>query len=175
MVTFTIDIPSNFTAQEIESWLARQGYTRVHKQSKKSIEVIQDRLRSTKANKGRLVEAIEAALRYGQGTLKLYDLDETKKAVNPRAFSVALQCAKCKIRYKEPVPSHFSFNSPMGACDSCRGFGRIMGIDYRLVIPDESKTIAGGAVKVFQTETNKICQRDMELRKTNRQTKKMGH
>jgi len=162
MVTFTIDIPSNFTAQEIEGWLARQGYTRVHKQSKKRIEVIQDRLRCSKTNKGRLVEAIEAALRYGQGTLKLYELDENKKAINPRAFSVALQCAKCKIRYKEPVPSHFSFNSPMGACESCRGFGRIMGIDYRLVIPDESKTIAGGAVKVFQSETNKICQRDME-------------
>jgi len=162
MVTFTIDIPSNFSAQEIESWLARQGYTRVHKQNKKHIEVIQDRLRGTKANKGRLVEAIEAALRYGQGTLKLYDINENKKAVKPRAFSVALQCAKCNIRYKQPVPSHFSFNSPMGACESCRGFGRIMGIDYRLVIPDESKTIAGGAVKVFQTETNKICQRDME-------------
>jgi len=162
MVTFTIDIPENFTSEEIESWLARQGYTRVHKQSKKSIEVIQDRLRCTTANKGRLVEAIEAALRYGQGTLKLYDLDDNKKAFNPRAFSVALQCAKCKIRYKEPVPSHFSFNSPMGACESCRGFGRTMGIDYRLVIPDESKTLAEGAVKVFQTETNKICQRDME-------------
>ena len=162
MVTFTIDIPENFTSTEIESWLARQGYTRVHKQTKKSIEVIQDRLRCTTANKGRLVEAIEAALRYGQGLLKLYDLDDNKKAFNPRAFSVALQCAKCKIRYKEPVPSHFSFNSPMGACDSCRGFGRIMGIDYRLVIPDESKSLADGAVKVFQTETNKICQRDME-------------
>ncbi len=162
MVTFTIDIPANFSAEEIESWLARQGYTRVHKQSKKSIEVIQDRLRATKANKGRLVEAIEAALRYGQGSLKLYELDDNKKAIKPRAYSVALQCAKCKIQYKEPVPSHFSFNSPMGACESCRGFGRIMGIDYRLVIPDESKSLIGGAVKVFQTETNKICQRDME-------------
>jgi len=162
MVTFTIDIPENFSSKEIESWLARQGYTRVHKQSKKSIEVIQDRLRGTKANKGRLVEAIEAALRYGQGTLKLYDINDEKKPVSPRAFSVALQCAKCKIRYKEPVPSHFSFNSPMGACDSCRGFGRIMGIDYRLVIPDESLSLADGAIKVFQSPTNLICQRDME-------------
>jgi len=162
MVTFTIDIPANFSADEIESWLARQGYTRIHRQTKTSIEVIQDRLRTTKANQGRLVEAIEAALRYGQGALKLYDLDDNKKTTNKRAYSVALQCAKCNIKYKEPVPSHFSFNSPMGACESCRGFGRIMGIDYRLVIPDESKTIKEGAVKVFQTETNKICQRDME-------------
>ncbi len=162
MVTFTIDIPANFSATEIEDWLARQGYTRIHKQTKNSIEVIQDRLRSTKANQGRLVEAIEAAIRYGQGALKLYDLNEHKKATNKRAYSVALQCDKCNIKYKEPVPSHFSFNSPMGACESCRGFGRIMGIDYRLVIPDETKTIKEGAVKVFQTETNKICQRDME-------------
>ncbi len=161
MVTFIIDIPTNFTSDEIESWLARQGYTRVHRQTKKTIEVIQDRLRSTKANTGRLVEAIEAALRFGQGTLKLYDLNDEKKAVNPRAFSVALQCAKCKIQYKQPVPSNFSFNSPMGACESCRGFGRIMGIDYRLVIPDESISLADGAVKVFQSKTNQICQRDM--------------
>jgi len=162
MVTFTIDIPANFSASEIEDWLARQGYTRVHKQSKKSIEVIQDRLRCTKANKGRLVEAIEAALRYGQGSLKLYEINENKKAIKPRSYSVALHCAKCNIRYKQPLPSHFSFNSPMGACESCRGFGRIMGIDYRLVIPDESLSLLEGAVKVFQTETNKICQRDME-------------
>ena len=162
MVTFTIDIPSNFTSDEIQDWLARQGYTRVHKQTKKSIEVIQDRLRTTTANKGRLVEAIEAALRYGQGTLKLYDINEDKKAVKPRTYSVALKCAKCNIRYKQPLPSHFSFNSPMGACECCRGFGRVMGIDYRLVIPDESISLQEGAVKVFQTETNKICQRDME-------------
>ena len=162
MVTFTIDIPANFTASEIEDWLARQGYTRVHRQSKKSLEVIQDRLRCNNANKGRLVEAIEAALRYGHGLLKLYDIDKHKKAIRPRTYSVALHCAKCDIKYKQPLPSHFSFNSPMGACESCRGFGRIMGIDYRLVIPDESLSLLEGAVKVFQTETNKICQRDME-------------
>ena len=162
MVTFSIDIPDNFSKDEVQSWLARQGYTRVHKQHKKSLEVIQDRLRCSRANQGRLVEAIEAALRYGHGKLKIYELTDEKKAVKPRAYSTAMHCDKCNIRYQTPIPSHFSFNSPIGACEDCRGFGRIMGIDYRLVIPDESKSLSEGAIKVFQSETNKICQRDME-------------
>jgi excinuclease ABC subunit A len=169
MVTFSIDIPGNFSASEIEDWLARQGYTRIHKRSKNTVEVIQDRLRTTKANFGRLVEAIEAALRYGQGKVTLYELDDERKARKPKSYSVTLQCAKCNIKYKDPTPSSFSFNSPIGACETCRGFGRVMGIDYRLVLPDDRKTLAQGAVKVFQTETNKICQRDME-----KEAKKQG-
>ena len=59
------------------------------------------------------------------------------------------------------MPSLFSFNSPVGACETCRGFGRIIGIDYGLVIPDESKTLAGGAIKPWQTKSNKECQDDL--------------
>ncbi len=59
------------------------------------------------------------------------------------------------------MPSLFSFNSPVGACETCRGFGRIIGIDYGLVIPDETKTLAGGAVKPWQTKSYKECQDDL--------------
>ena len=59
------------------------------------------------------------------------------------------------------MPSLFSFNSPVGACESCRGFGRIIGIDYGLVVPDETKTLAGGAVKPWQTKSYKECQDDL--------------
>jgi len=115
MVTFRVPIPENFSADEIQDWLARQGYTRVHGQTKKYIDVIQDRLKNNADNLGRFMEAIEA----------------------------------------------FSFNSPIGACETCKGFGRVIGIDYRLAIPDVSKTLDGGAVKVFQTEKSSICQREM--------------
>jgi len=130
--------------------------------SKKKLDVIQDRLRPTKDNSGRFVEAIEAGLRYGQGKVTVHELDDKRESKRATTYSVALQCEKCKRRYKEPLPSSFSFNSPMGACDTCRGFGRVIGIDYRLAIPDESKSIKGGVVKVFQTEKGMICQRDME-------------
>src|SRR5690606_5893021 len=55
-------------------------------------------------------------------------------------FSAGLHCAECDIEYREPIPNFFSFNSPIGACDTCRGFGRVIGVDWSLVVPDESKT-----------------------------------
>ena len=81
--------------------------------------------------------------------------------VNDRRFSSDLHCAECDIHYRDPVPNLFSFNSPIGACETCRGFGRTIGIDYDLVIPDNTKTLAGGAVKPWQTESYSECQDDM--------------
>ena len=57
------------------------------------------------------------------------------------ALLADLHCADCDIHYAEPTPSLFSFNSPIGACETCRGFGRVIGVDYGLVIPDEAKTL----------------------------------
>jgi excinuclease UvrABC ATPase subunit len=72
-----------------------------------------------------------------------------------------LHCADCDIHYREPTPSLFSFNSSLGACDTCRGFGRVIGIDFGLVIPDVGKTLRGGAIKPWQTESNRECQEDL--------------
>jgi len=162
MVTFAVTIPENFSAEEITDWLGRQGYTRVHKQTRSRIDVIQDRMRSSDDNRGRFIEAVEAGLRYGQGKVSVHVLNDERESVSERTYSIALRCEKCDIRYREPMPSSFSFNSPLGACETCKGFGRVIGIDYRLAIPDTGKTLAGGAVKVFQTEKSKVCQRDME-------------
>ncbi len=161
LVTFKITVPDNFSHEEIESWLQRQGYNRIHQHGKKTIEVIQDRLRLSTKNRGRLHEALEGALRYGQGQTSIYPLDENKQAGQALEFSSALHCAPCGITYEEPLPSLFSFNSPLGACEACRGFGRVMGIDYDLVIPDESLSLVEGAIKPWQTKTNAICQRDL--------------
>jgi excinuclease ABC subunit A len=76
-------------------------------------------------------------------------------------FSSDLHCAHCDIHYRDPVPSLFSFNSPIGACETCRGFGRTIGVDWGLVIPDESKTLREGAVKPWQTQSYKECQDDL--------------
>nr|MBX2886656.1 excinuclease ABC subunit UvrA [Granulosicoccus sp.] len=161
MITFNVRVPDNFSESEIEDWLNRQGYNRIHARRKGSLDIIQDRLRLTKENRGRLTEAVEAALKYGQGELSVYPLNAERQPGKPQHFSSRLRCARCKIDFQNATPSLFSFNSPVGACDSCRGFGRTMGIDYRLVIPDENKTLRGGAIKVWQSKTNAICQRDM--------------
>lgn len=161
LITFTVTIPDNFSSEEIETWLKRQGYTRLHKRHASSIEVIQDRTRLNLHNRGRVTEALEAAFKHGAGTAIVYPLDDDAKPQRALKFSADFICAACQIRFRQPVPSLFSFNSPMGACDACRGFGRTMGIDYNLVVPNESLTLAGGAIKPWQTKTNEICQNDL--------------
>ena len=132
------------------------------------------------AEKARVVEAIEAALRVGNGRVNVF-VDDTEPSPRPLPhpdplprerenrgegdiwrFSTDLHCPDCDIHYSDPTPSRFSFNSPIGACDTCRGFGRVIGVDFGLVIPDESKSLAGGAVKPFRTKSFEECQDDIE-------------
>src|SRR5690606_7423275 len=65
------------------------------------------------------------------------------------------------LRYADPIPSMFSFNSPVGACEACRGFGRVIGVDLGLVIPDERLTLRAGAIKTIQTPAWKEAQDDL--------------
>lgn len=161
MVTFTVAVPDNFSSDEVQDWLQRQGYTRVHRQKKKAIEVIQDRTRLTSQNRARLIEGLEAAFKHGKGIARIYPLNDEREPEKAMVYSSDFACASCRISFKQPVPSLFSFNSPIGACDDCRGFGRVMGIDYNLVVPNESLSLAQGAIKPWQTKTNEICQRDL--------------
>lgn len=161
MITFKITVPDNFSAEEIENWLQRQGYTRLHKRGKKTIEVIQDRVKLANTNRGRITEALEASFRHGHGIAYVYPLDAERKPGKAVTFSAEFSCAACKRQFSEPTPSLFSFNSPIGACEDCRGFGRTMGIDFNLVVPNESLSLAEGAIKPWQTKTNAICQRDL--------------
>ena len=164
MVTFDVPVPESFSAAEIVRLLAGQGYTRVHREHPDRIEVIADRLRldsGSSDRRARAVEAIERALNAGRGRLTVYQLDAQHRARSPRRFSTTLHCAGCDIEYREPLPSMFSFNSPLGACETCRGFGRTMGIDYGLVVPDESKTLGEGAIRPWLSKSYRQCQRDL--------------
>ncbi|MFO7982065.1 MAG: excinuclease ABC subunit UvrA [Desulfuromonadales bacterium] len=161
LITFPVTVPHNFTVEEIRELLARQGYRRLHREEEDFLEVVQDRLRLDGDKRQRLVEDLEAALRVGQGRVTVYALDSEKKTGEPRYFSADLHCPDCDLHFHDPVPSFFSFNSPLGACETCRGFGRVIGVDDSLVIPDESKSLAEGAVKPWQTESYRECQNDL--------------
>ncbi len=185
VIAFPVDVPHNFSEEEVLRLLAAQGYTRIHARHGKTLEMVQDRFRFSGAERARVIEALEAALRVGQGRANVYaEPQPLSPTLSPEGrggetlpspasgrgvggegavwkFSTDLHCAECDIHYAEPAPSSFSFNSPLGACEACRGFGRIIGVDFGLVIPDESKTLAGGAVKPWQSESYRESQRDM--------------
>jgi excinuclease ABC subunit A len=167
VITFPVTVPKNFSEQEVTALLERQGYTRVHAKSGDTLEVVQDRLRLSGAERARVMEALEAALKVGQGRVNVHALAPTGDAVaSPPArggvapegagvvwkFSTTLHCPDCDIHYAEPTPSLFSFNSPVGACETCRGFGRMIGVDHGLIVPDESLTLRGGAIRPWRTE-----------------------
>src|SRR6187397_1087427 len=162
-ICFPVTVPKNFKEAEVRALLEQQGYSRIHERHGDTLEVVQDRLRLGTAERARVMESIETALRVGRGRVKLHVVDDSDppKSTERWKYSSELHCAECDLSYRDPVPSLFSFNSPVGACETCRGFGRIIGIDYGLVVPDETKTLAGGAVKPWQTKSNKECQDDL--------------
>src|SRR3954463_12701157 len=158
LITFPVPIPKNFSEKEVEELLARQGYTRFHARTKECIEVIQDRIRMSSAERQRVIEALEAALKIGQGRVNIFVEEQT----TTWRYSSDLHCADCDIHYSEPTPAAFSFNSPLGACEACRGFGRVIGVDFGLVVPDEAKTLREGCVRPWQSPSFKECQDDLE-------------
>ncbi|HEY6452962.1 MAG TPA: excinuclease ABC subunit UvrA [Steroidobacteraceae bacterium] len=161
LVCFPVPLPPRMKLAELRAELAKLGYARMHREERQLLTVIQDRLRLESADRSRLIEALEAALRAGHGRLSVHALDPEGHEQRVLRYSSDLHCADCDLHYQDSTQGLFSFNSPVGACDSCRGFGRVIGIDYELVIPDAGKTLAGGAVRPWQTPSYRECQDDL--------------
>ncbi|WP_119353375.1 excinuclease ABC subunit UvrA [Azohydromonas sediminis] len=154
VVTFPVELPANTTAAEVEQWLAASGFARVHGErqagDKKVLDVVADRFRASSAEDVRINEAIETALKRGGGRVDV-QVQRDDGTTDVWRWSTGLHCPESDIRYADPQPSLFSFNSAYGACETCRGFGRVIGVDLGLVIPDGRKTLRNGAIKPFQT------------------------
>ncbi len=90
----------------------------------------------------RLADSLESAFLKGRGYAVVKLLDRGKELRVNQHF----ECASSGIRYEEPDPRLFSFNNPFGACPKCQGFGRSVGIDLDLVVPDKSKSLRQGAI-----------------------------
>jgi excinuclease ABC subunit A len=177
LITFIVPVSEKLSLDESLALISKQGYQRLlldgetvrleealpqlRDQKPASLTIIQDRIRPTKANRARFIEACEQAYHFGKGKLSLVPLNSSDTGHAPRFFSNRLHCANCDIEYREPSPALFSFNHPVGACPACRGFGRIITIDYDLALPDRSKTLAEGVVKPWQSGQSAECHDDL--------------
>ncbi len=175
LVTFDLPLSEKLSVDESLDLIRRQGYQRLLMAGQivrvddlrseapdgtlKALTVIQDRFRVETANRSRFVDACEQAFHFGKGRLSVHpDAEDLGTRIR---FSQSLHCASCDIEYRPPVPALFSFNHPLGACPACRGFGRIITIDYDLVLPDRSQTLSQGVVKPWLTGQGAECQADM--------------
>jgi excinuclease ABC subunit A len=184
LVTFDLPLSEKLSLEESLALVAKQGYHRLLLDGQirrledipsrftfdvsrpASLTVIQDRLSLADANRARFIEACEQAYHFGKAKLAIHELgpngDGTEpKTRSPLRFSNRRHCAECDIEYREPTPALFSFNHPVGACPTCRGFGRIISIDYDLALPDRSRTLAQGVVRPWQTGLGAECQDDL--------------
>lgn len=125
----TIDLETATPAQ-LEEWRASERL------------VVVDRLKWGAVPSERLLDSIRTALAAGRGKMAAVILPDEL-----RWFSAELACAHCGTRVPAASPNLFSFNSPLGACPECRGFGRIIGVDPDLVVPDRRLSIRRGAIK----------------------------
>jgi excinuclease ABC subunit A len=187
LITFDLPLSDKLSLEESLALVAKQGYQRLLLDGNilqledlsssntqpatplPFLTVIQDRLRLTEANRARFVEACEQAYHFGKGKLAIHELASAQHATPntqhaprpPHRFSNRLHCASCDLEYRDPSPALFSFNHPVGACPTCRGFGRVISIDYDLALPDRSRTLAQGVVKPWQTGLGAECHDDL--------------
>lgn len=150
--------------------LIRQGFFRIYRNEEiqdlgqvqdelnahETVRIVIDRLIiKHKALGTRLLESIRNALVLGNGVIEVLTLDskpgknEDGEDNNVQRFQNEYACLNCHKTFIEPFANLFSFNSPMGACPSCEGFGRIIGIDMDKVIPNKNLTLAQGAINPF--------------------------
>ena len=115
-----------------------------------TIEVVVDRLIAGRGDIRRLTDSLETALGL-TGGIAVVDIIDGPELT----FSQHLSCDGCGISFDQLEPRSFSFNSPYGACEACSGIGTKFEVDPRLVIPDDERSIAGGALAPWAGNSNR--------------------
>src|SRR5688500_74731 len=137
---------SGFVRVRIDGMIVRlEDVTALEKGKKHTIELVIDRVSIDAANRGRLTDSVETAVKEGKGKI----LVEVAGEKTLRSYSQDNACATCGIGFPELSPQSFSFNSPLGMCVECNGLGERLQADPDLVVPDQTRSINEGAVAIW--------------------------
>ncbi|MEI6264040.1 MAG: excinuclease ABC subunit UvrA [Sphingobacteriia bacterium] len=123
------------------------------------IEVVIDRLQVTPDMKVRLSQSVQQTLKMGKDLLFLL-LNDSGKTIQ---YSKQLMCEDTGISYEEPSPNAFSFNSPYGACPTCKGLGNVYSIDMDAVIPDSNLSVKEGGIAPLGIQRDAYMFRNVEV------------
>ncbi len=189
VVAFRVERPGNLAWPEILASLAGQSYVRVlleetdmsdgapallsaHRidalrsdpsllSGATRLFVAQDRLTVGPEAERRFREAVETALHFGRGEVHLFRDAGEGRFVPAGHHSRGLHSPATGRVFRPATPALFSFNSPLGACPKCRGFGRVIELDTRLAIPDQTLSIDAGAIRCWESEVYGDSKRDL--------------
>src|SRR3954447_24861130 len=125
-----------------------------------SLELVINRLRVDPERSGQITEAIEQAFEVSKGNVNL--LEDSDGAWISHRFTSRFSCNKCGTEFVEPTPQLFSFNSPLGACTNCQGYGRIIGIDMEKVIPNRNLRLDEMPIAPWNSAGYEDCYDDLK-------------
>jgi len=165
-VSYALRVDSAEEYLEIRESLAKEGYRRLvvggvvrdidevrpseAGRPDVGVEVVVDRLKLSATESRRLQQALEIAWERGGGRAELrVEASSEDEPARHVPIGRGLVCPSCARLFDPPRPGLFSYNSPLGACADCRGFGRVIAVDWDKVIPDKDKSIAEGAIKAW--------------------------
>jgi len=114
-----------------------------------TLEIVVDRIAGPTVSRRRRADSVEQAFRVGHGRARLVH------SSGELSFTKGMRCGRCDEALPDPTPGLFSFNTPHGACEECRGFGRVIEIDWNRVIPDPLRSIRQGAVKPWTSPSRR--------------------
>ena len=149
--------------------LKRQGFIRIRldgqiveldalpalsKSEKHEIDIVIDRLVLRADTRPRLMEAIEAALHWNEREVRFLATQDGEESTH--IFTTAYTNTKTGYSIEKLTPQHFSFNTHIGACPVCEGVGSLLRPDPALIVPDESKSLAEGAIKSWWAKIPKL-------------------
>ena len=120
-----------------------EDVTALDKKKKHTIEIVIDRVTIDPAERARISDSVETAVKAGGGSIVVAVEGEAQE----RAYSEARACPKCGVGLPELSPQSFSFNSPLGMCVDCNGLGSSMEIDADLIVPNPELSIEAGAIE----------------------------
>ena len=171
IVSYTMRVRDAEHFLEVRETLAKDGYRRLvvggevrdldqvrPSEAGTRVEVVVDRVELAPPSSRRLQQAIESAWDRGEGTAK----------VGARTIARGLVCPNCARAFDPPRAGLFSYNSPLGACEACKGFGRIIAVDWDKVVPNHELSIDKRAIKAWsgkstqweRRELGKFCERE---------------
>ena len=170
VVAFEVRVPESVSRDEALALLSSQGWTRVSDAPGGALRVSVDAVRvPAEGPAARFAEALETAFAKGGGAALVVPLAEDRSEGAPLRYRSSLECPDCGHVFEKPSPNLFSFNSPVGACPKCRGFGRVIGVSEHLVVPDPGLSVGRGCLKPFQTSSFDMVQKMLV-----RRAKKVG-
>ena len=167
MVDFPLRLSRKLTAKEQLGRLSEMGFVRLwvsgrvvditapdapELPSEAEVEVVVDRLLAAPKSKQRLGEAVETCYRLGHGRCVVRAVDG-----DTLRFSSELRCPECERGFPPLAPQLFSFNSPLGACENCTGYGATIDVDMQRIVPDPRLSLRQGTIAPWTTDSTQEC------------------